>query len=52
MKSRHLYSFADMLPAKFQSDMEGLIQDCSNSSALAMELLQSCSEPSICEHFN
>ena len=24
------------------------MQDCSNSSALAMELLQSCTEPSIC----
>ena len=24
----------------------GLVQDCSNSSALAMELLQSCTEPS------
>ena len=26
---------------------DGLVQDCSNSSALAMELLQSCTEPSI-----
>ena len=26
----------------------GLVQDCSNSIALAMELLQSCAEPSIC----
>ena len=26
----------------------GLVQDCSNSSALAMEILQSCSKPSIC----
>ena len=25
--------------------MNGLVQDCSNSSALAMELLQSCSKP-------
>ena len=25
----------------------GLVQDCSNSSALAMELLQSCTKPSI-----
>ena len=24
------------------------MQDCSNSSALAMELLQSCAKPSIC----
>ena len=27
----------------------GLAQDCSNSSALVMELLQSCTKPSICE---
>ena len=27
---------------------DGLVQDCSNSSALAMELLQSCTKPSIC----
>ena len=26
----------------------GLVQDCSNSSVLAMELLQSCTKPSIC----
>ena len=25
----------------------GLVRDCSNSSALAMELLQSCTEPSV-----
>ena len=25
--------------------IEGLVQDCSNSSALAMELLQSCTKP-------
>ena len=28
----------------------GLVQDCSNSSALAMELLQSCTKPSICSY--
>ena len=27
---------------------DGLVQDCSNSSALAMELLQWSTEPSIC----
>ena len=27
--------------------IDGSVQDCSNSSALAMELLQSCAEPSI-----
>ena len=26
-------------------EFDGLVQDCSNSSALAMELLQSCAEP-------
>ena len=29
------------------SHIDGLVQDCSNSSALAMELLQSCTKPSI-----
>ena len=29
----------------FNSSADGLVQDCSNSSALAMELLQSCTEP-------
>ena len=28
--------------------VDGLVQDCSNSSALAMELLQSYTKPSIC----
>ena len=28
--------------------IDGLVQDCSNSSALAMELPQSCTKPSIC----
>ena len=28
-------------------DIDGLVQDCSNSSALAMELLQSCTKTSI-----
>ena len=31
---------------------DGLAQDCSNSSALAMELLQSCTEPSKCPYFH
>ena len=26
-------------------DIDGLVQDCSNPSVLAMELLQSCSKP-------
>ena len=28
--------------------MDGLVQDCSNSGALTMELLQSCAKPSKC----
>ena len=28
--------------------IDGLVQDCRNSSALAVELLQSCTKPSIC----
>ena len=28
-------------------DIDGLVQDCSNSSALAMKLLQSCTKPSV-----
>ena len=29
----------------WQEDIDGLVQYCSNSSALAMELLQSCTKP-------
>ena len=29
-------------------NIDGLAQDCRNSSALAMELLQSCTKPSKC----
>ena len=29
------------------SAIDGFVQDCSNSSAVAMELLQSCTKPSI-----
>ena len=29
-------------------NIEDLVKDCSNSSALALELLQSCTKPSIC----
>ena len=32
----------------WMNHFDGLVQDCSNLSALAMELLQSCPEPSIC----
>ena len=30
---------------KMLDKIDGLVQDCSNSSALAMELLQSCTKP-------
>ena len=33
---------------EFKVWFDALVQDCSNSSALAMELLQSCTKPSIC----
>ena len=29
------------------ADLDGLVQDCSNSRVLAMELLQSCTKPTI-----
>ena len=31
----------------FEKNIDGLVQDCSNSSALAMELLQYCTKPLI-----
>ena len=34
--------------ARYTEYFDGLVQDCSNSSAVAMELLQSCTKPSIC----
>ena len=33
-------------------DIEGLAQDCSNSIANALELLQSCTKPLIYNHEN
>ena len=35
------------LATHISDNFYGLVQDCSNSSALAMELLQSCSKPSM-----
>ena len=33
--------------------IDGLVEDCSNSRVLAMELLQSCTKPSIwCQYVN
>ena len=45
-----MYNFLDVLRIHYNeyiSYINGLVQDCSNSSALAMELLQSCTKPSI-----
>ena len=41
----HMQSGAVIAWSKY--DIDGLEQDCSNSSALAMELLQSCTKPLI-----
>ena len=38
---------AGAVMTEFGKINDGLVQDCSNSSALAMELLQSCTKPSI-----
>ena len=35
------------LYASHDEHVDGLVQDCSNSNALAMKLLQSCTKPSI-----
>ena len=40
----HGESLAQML----NEYLDGLVQDCSNSIANALELLQSCTKPSIC----
>ena len=44
---RCLWSTSREICTWFMFDIDGLAQDCSNSSALAMELLQSCTKPSI-----
>ena len=36
----------------YTGNIDGLVQDCSYSSALAMELLQSCTKPPICIHYS
>ena len=48
----HFISFlwAEILPREEKDEFDGLAQDCSNSSALAMELLQSCAKPSNLSH--
>ena len=39
----------NMMPSVWDVHFHGLVQDCSNSIALAMELLQCCIKPSIYE---
>ena len=45
----HGQSFGHLLSINGQYDynIDGLVQDCSISSALAMKLLQSCTKPSV-----
>ena len=43
--TRKMFLFYDVIMQC--DDIDGLVQDCSNSSALALELLQSCTKPSI-----
>ena len=47
--TQSLWNFASVLAAyvKSESDIHGSVQGCSISSALAMEILQSCTKPSI-----
>ena len=40
-------TYAALYVHNIGGDINGLVQDCSNSSALAMELLQSYTKPSI-----
>ena len=46
VRRRNQASTADLERRDDQDEFDGLVQDCSNSSALAMELLQSCTTPS------
>ena len=49
LQGRKSYTiFIDLLLAMYINIyVYGLVQDCSNSSALALELLQACTKPSI-----
>ena len=42
----HTYVLCPMSLFQYKNQIDSLVQDCSNSSALAMELLQSCTKPS------
>ena len=37
----------EVQPDFTRDNVDGLVEDCSNSSGLAMELLQSCTKPSM-----
>ena len=43
-----VWSFHEKMKAMIGAYIDGLVQDCSNSIANALELLQSCTEPSTC----
>ena len=45
---RMISKYRTRLSTTFKTHVDGLVQGCSNSSALAMRLLQSCTKPSIC----
>ena len=43
-----IYASQQDCGTKWDLYIDGLVQDCSNSSELAMELQQHCTKPSIC----
>ena len=46
-----LTAYVVYMPHFLSNHIDGLMQDCSISSALAMEILQFCTKPSICAAF-
>ena len=44
---QHIHAICHIGVLANVAQIDGLAEDCSNSSALAMELLQSCAKPSI-----
>ena len=47
MTALNCISIIKLTEVKHETSVDGLVQDCSNSSALAKELLQSYTKPSI-----
>ena len=47
-KHKLSYFSGKVIPSVVHVYIDGLVQDCSNSIANALELLQSCTKPSIC----